>query len=256
MAKPLHRGATKCWYGLAIVLVVIAVGLSITRGILSFASHYKDQIAAWLVEDQEAELTIGSLNARMHNFRPMLVLEDSEVSIGQQRNIGFHVGALMLELDLWQSIEQGQVVFKDLLLDNLHFKVNLDALQQRQSEPVQHPYQAIADVFLKQFTQFSIINSDIEIIYAGRRFVVDVANLDWLNTEQLYQGEGELRIGGDFNQGRLKLRVDLQGDASNIVDLTAQIYLQAEQVNLAAFAEPGSRLAKQFHSNLNLSLWG
>uniref|UniRef100_UPI003D075A01 YhdP family protein n=1 Tax=Agarivorans sp. TaxID=1872412 RepID=UPI003D075A01 len=65
-----------------------------------------------------------------------------------------------------------------------------------------------------------------------------------------------LRIGGDFNQGRLKLRVDLQGDASNIVDLTAKIYLQAEQVNLAAFAEPGSRLAEQFHSNLNLSLWG
>jgi len=236
--------------------VVIAVGLSITRGILSFASHYKDEIAAWLVEGQEAELSIGSLNARIHNFRPMLVLEDSEVSIGVQRNIGFNVKALMLELDLWQSIEQRQVVFKDLLLDSLHFKIDLDAMPQRQNSVVEHPYQAIANVFLKQFTQFSIINSDIEIVHAGQRYHVDIASLDWLNIEQSYQGEGELRIGNDFNQGRLKLRVDLQGDASNIADLTAQLYLQAEQVNLAAFTEPGSRLAAQLKSNLNFSLWG
>ncbi len=257
MVKPFHRRATKCWYGFAILLVSIAVGLSITRGILSFATHYKDEIAAWLVEGQEAELTIGSLNARVHNFRPMLVLEDSQVSIGPQRNISFHVKALMLELDLWETIEQRQVVFKDLLLDNLHFNINLDALQaQQQQAASQHPYQAIADVLLEQFTQFSITNSDIEIMHSNQRWRVEVASLDWLNTEQSYQGEGELRIGGDSNQGRFKLRINLQGDASNIADLSAQLYLQAEQVNLAAFAEPDSRLAERLKSDLNLSLWG
>ncbi|WP_411994281.1 YhdP family protein [Agarivorans sp. DSG3-1] len=255
MATPFARGARKCWHGLALLLVIVAVCLSIARGILSFATNYKDDLASWLVDGQQADLTIGQLSARMHNFRPMLVFEDSQVAIGENRETTFSVGALMLELDLWQSIEQGQVVFKDLVLDQVNFQLAIDPHSARSQRDFSQSYQAIADVFLGQLTRFSLTNSLIEIEFPDHSMNFDIANLDWVNNGQLHQGNGEILIGQDLQNGRISFRVDLIGDASNVDSLSGKLFAKGQQLNLNAMPRLLGRSSEHLGSDLNLSLW-
>ncbi|MDO6575448.1 hypothetical protein, partial [Staphylococcus pasteuri_A] len=77
-------------------------------------------------------------------------------------------------------------------------------------------YQAIADVFLGQLTRFSLTNSLIEIEFPEHSMNFDIASLDWVNNGQLHQGNGEILIGQDLQNGRISFRVDLVGDASNV----------------------------------------
>ncbi|MEE1675414.1 YhdP family protein [Agarivorans aestuarii] len=255
MATPLRRGARKCWYGLAIVLVIIAVCLSIARGILSFASNYKDDLAQWLVADQDAQLRIGQLSARLRNFRPMLVFEDTEVAIGEDRNTRFSVGALMLELDLWETLEQRQVVFKDLVLDEFHLELRVDPNNSRTSRDFSQSYQAISNVFLGQLTQFSLTNSLIELSFPEHSMNFDIASLDWVNKGDLHQGNGEILIGQDLQNGRVSFRVDLLGDAANVESLTGKLFAKVEHLNLKAMRRLLGASAKHFESDVNLSLW-
>ncbi|WP_220720233.1 YhdP family protein [Agarivorans litoreus] len=255
MATPLRRGARKCWYGLAILLVIIAVCLSIARGILSFASNYKDDLAQWLVADQDAELRIGQLSARMRNFRPMLVFEDTEVAIGKNRKTRFSVGALMLELDLWETLEQRRVVFKDLVLDEFHLKLSVDPGNGSSSRDFSQSYQAISDVFLGQLEKFSLTNSLIELGLPEHSMNFDIASLDWVNKGHLHQGNGEILVGQDWQNGQVSFRVDLLGDASNVDELTGKLFAKVEHLNLQALRKLLGGAAQHLESDINLSLW-
>ncbi|MGY5452051.1 YhdP family protein [Agarivorans sp. MS3-6] len=255
MANPFTRGVRKCWHGFALLLVIIAVCLSIARGILAFASHYKDDIATWLVNDTNATLSIGKLNARIHNFRPMLVFEDSKIAIGEQKDLQFSVDALMFEIDLWQSVEQSQVVFKDLVLDGVHFKLAIDPHKTSAKRSSPQNYQVFADLFLSQLARFSVTNSLIEINFPEYDLNLDIASLDWVNNGNLHQGDGEILIGQDLQNGQVKFRVDLLGDTNNLEGLTGKFYAKAQHLNMKAMQRAFGRSAEQFNSDLNLSLW-
>ncbi|WP_432455996.1 MULTISPECIES: YhdP family protein [unclassified Agarivorans] len=256
MLKAFSRSARQCWHGLALLLVIVAVCLSLARGILAFASHYKDDIAAWLIKGQDASLSIGQLNARLHNFRPMLVFENSQIAIGKDRDTQFHVDALMLELDLWQTLEQRKVVFKDLVLDGLSFQLDVAPSESEETIDYSHSYQAIADTFLEQLTRFSLTNSIILLNFPEHQLKLDIANLDWLNSNGLHQGDGEVRIGQGLESGRVKFRVDLSGDASQIKQLSGHFFAEAEHLNVNTIPLLSGKVSSQLSSDLNLSLWG
>ncbi|RKF21360.1 TIGR02099 family protein [Alginatibacterium sediminis] len=257
MTEKLWRFGRHSWFWLAILLAIFALLLSFLRLGLYFSNDFRQGINTYLNDNTELNVDIGGLDAKFYNFRPVLVLRDTKLKFDETSENSIEIGAVLIELDLWQSIDQGKLQIKDLILDNLSLDFDpryLNSGVGRAEEGTNTS--SITSLFLNQLQSFTLNNAQLNITTPAHDFTVLVPQLFWKNSGFNHQGQGSLQLFGQGHEGELQLSVDLESDP-NDGRITGQWYINGDNLNVASLLGDKPELVeRQLSSGLNFSLWG
>ncbi|MFA3791477.1 YhdP family protein [Aliiglaciecola sp. SL4] len=240
----------KLWTLAAVLLVVVAVGLSIVRFSLPYLDGNKQQIESWLSNRYGINLTIGELTATWAKSGPSLVLKNIKLQQDTQSPIGLEIEDTQIEIDFWSSIVARQIQSRRFELSGLALSVNLARIQTSESEfPV---VGALEDLFLQQLQRFSISNSVIDVTTQYDQQLIQIQQLRWLNKDNRHQGEGLLRV-VELANNSTTFSLDLMGDKDN---LSGTFYARGEELDLSPWLNQLIRTQNQLtQSRGNFTFW-
>ncbi|MEP4891257.1 MAG: YhdP family protein [Aliiglaciecola sp.] len=240
----------KLWTLAAVLLVVVAVGLSIVRFSLPYLDGNKQQIESWLSNRYGINLTIGELTATWAKSGPSLVLKNIKLQQDSQSPIGLEIEDTQIEIDFWSSLVARQIQSRRFELSGLALSVNLARIQTSESEfPV---VDALEDLFLQQLQRFSISNSVVDVTTQYDQQLIQIQQLRWLNKDNRHQGEGLLRV-VELANNSTTFSLDLTGDKDN---LSGTFYARGEELDLSPWLNQLIRTQNQLtQSRGNFTFW-
>ncbi|MDO6695797.1 YhdP family protein [Aliiglaciecola sp. 3_MG-2023] len=240
----------KLWTLAAVLLVLVAVGLSIVRFSLPYLDGNKQQIETWLSNRYGINLTIGELTANWAKSGPSLVLKNIKLQQDAQSPIGLEIEDTQIEIDFWSTLVARQIQSRRFELSGLALSVNLARIQTSESKfPV---VDALEDLFLQQLQRFSISNSVIDVTTQYDQQLIQIQQLRWLNKDNRHQGEGLLRV-VELANNSATFSLDLTGDKDN---LSGTFYARGEEVDLSPWLNQLIRTQNQLtQSRGNFTFW-
>ena len=96
------------WLGL-IVLVVLALGIALTRLLVQKADAYRGFMEHRISQYVEAPVTILKLRARMRGFNPELILKNVRVFDSEERQSLLAFDEINVGLDMLRFLTQGEL---------------------------------------------------------------------------------------------------------------------------------------------------
>src|SRR5690606_33267647 len=247
----------KCWLLLAVVLVLLAVLISVLRYTLPYADDYKHHIEQLIEDRYGAKVDIGELSAGWQKFGPALLLNDVSLYNADQQ-LQLSIAETRVRLDFWRSLLSRQLTAQHFELSGLTYYVDAgsllggDAGAKLDTAPV---LDALERLFFRQLAYFSVVDSQLVLQNDDDPdLVVNITQLDWVNSGNRHQGFGELSLAG-VTANTLSFVLDLHGGTLGEAD--GQLYLDSERLDvLPWFAKllPQSRKLQQ--ASINFKAWG
>ncbi|WP_026971504.1 YhdP family protein [Aliagarivorans marinus] len=246
----------RCWLLIVTMLVVVALLLSGVRGAFYLASNYKQGLVDWLTKDINVQLNVGQLNGRISQFRPTLVLENVSIELGEQQDYRFDVAEVLLQIDLFETIEHRELVLSQVILNGSDVRLPIGQFSGAGGSNPANTQRLLSDVFLNRMAQFKLTNSIVNLQLPNDQHTLYVDYLSWRNDDDLHQGDGRLLVPGDEQNGDLGFRIDLNGNHRDWASMQGQIYLDADELNLNFFQQWLPQLAKKrLSSDLSFEAW-
>ena len=246
----------KIWQVFAITLVTLAVVVSVIKYSLPYANDYRDNIERMIQQHFDVSLSLGSISGSWESNGPALVLENLTFVDNERSPIALTIKKASLQLNVLESIKHWQIRSNYFVLDGFSAQVDLAQLAvANDSAGAEFEQQALIEsLFLGETGHFSIQSSQLNLrTKNGLIHTLLLNDLTWQNSPLSHQGEGEIAIPG-LQQGRFSARLALSG--SSLRDLAGQIYLQAQNVDVAEWlTEQLSTQELNISTDLNGELW-
>jgi len=111
----------------------------------------------------------------------------------------------------------------------------------------------VADVFLRQISRFSVLDSQVVINNGEQKRLFLISKLNWLNSGSRHQAEGGVIVDG-ISSNNLKVLLDFKGN--DFTDMTGQLYLQANHLDITPWLDRVLAIDNdKTSSDLNFSAW-
>ncbi len=268
------RWLNRVYKTLAILLVLVAVLISAFRLLLPYVDNHHQTLQNYINNTYHTDLSIGALSLTWQTSGPVLVA--SQVRLLDTDNMQVFIDHLEIKVDFWRSLFNQALVTDDLVLRGalVEFDRSLlisdpnlvvepvDDIPQRsdvtnRSATVKHDDEEdvdlVADVFLRQINRFSVLDSQVVINNGDKKRLFLISKLNWLNKGSRHQAQGGVIIDG-ISSNNLKVLLDFKGN--DFTDMTGQLYLQANHLDITPWLDRVLAIDNdKTSSNLNFSAW-
>ena len=238
------------WWGIAIVIVSLAVTLSAARLLLPGMSEYRVQIEAVAQKVLQRPVQIGALDAAWHGLSPVLKLKQVTISDARFPGGSLSVDEVHVALDIVNSITQHQWITAGIRLIGIELSLETDVLHGAGQWP-----KGLDWLLLQESVSLEEVRldwTDPGLFEAPQRFT-DLS-LQLLNDNRRHQLA--LQAGLPDTLGRsLKIAADLEGRGSDLRNWKGTLYLDTEALQLDALRHllPGAPLIVS--GTADLELW-
>jgi len=240
------RCSKACFYTFAAFAVLSAVIMSLLRASLPYLNQYHSEVIDWLVAEQNITVDVESIDAGWYRFGPALIINTLDVKFTDEQPYDFDVRSIKVKVDFWNSILERKLLIDKLILDGVDINIpynpfiadthNANSSQNTNSPAVSS--NQLFDIFLLHFSDFELTNSKVRIINpAGDEKVIHLQEFRWQNDGRRHRGEGLASVSNGNAENYAKIIVDLKNSKSSLLEMTGQIYLQAENLNLSSWFE-------------------
>jgi uncharacterized protein (TIGR02099 family) len=241
----------KLWTSIAVILVVFALFISLLRYSLPLLNDRKELIEQYVQSEYNIEVSIGKVLATWKSSGPSIQLEDVYVRQGPNSPVSLKVGDVYLAVEFWASIFNAKLQSKNVILSDLHVKLDLQQIQAAPSSD--YPIvKALESVFLEQLSNFSVRNSEFTLRTEANENKIRIKQLSWLNRDNRHQGLGELTLEG-FASNTALFILDLTGDVDSYDGV---LYAKGKDLDISPWVnEFGSVEASLVASKGNFAVW-
>lgn len=256
-----NRWLNRLYKTVAILLVLLAVVISAFRLFLPYVHHYKLPLQNYLNETSQTNIAIGTLSMTWQRSGPILVIGDVQVLETEKASV--FIEQLEMQVDFWRTLTEQNLISKDLLISGarvnlseklwLNSKENKDTLGKVKKDSEANDIEVISDLFLNRIKRFSIRDSQITVRNEAITRSIRLNHLRWLNTGERHQAEGSVVLNG-LSSNNLQVKLDLFGEETS--ELTGQIYLQANQIDITPWLDDVLVLEDdKTKTDINFSAW-
>ena len=253
------RWLRRFWLAFAVVLVLFTLSISLFRATLPLLNSYKGDISAWLLTQYQLNIQFDSLDATWDSYGPALVIHGATWQLAPNEPFDVSVAQTRIRLDLLTTLHEKQWVFRRIALSGIKLNLYLDNIN-----PLQPSRSGMMDsqhwqaVLLEKIEHFSIRDSQV-ILHSAQAptTVLNIDQLSWLNQAGRHQGVGKARVAGGARDSRFNFILNInETDSPYFNDWLGQLYIQADQLNLAPWLAPlVADNSELLQANLNLEGW-
>ncbi|WP_258239839.1 YhdP family protein [Pseudidiomarina homiensis] len=237
-------------YSIATALVLFAVLLSVLRYLLPQLPDVTHQVERFFADNYAAEIVVGQLGADWNSAGPQLILQDIEVQRLAGEATQFQLNEARVVFNFWQSLRTWSLKFEQVTLANLQLTYDLRNPSLGENADLTD---TLPRFFLNQLDQVTIEDSRLELInLLGVRHAVDIERLSWSNQGRSHQGFGSLRL-ADLAANSLDVIIDVEGNDPR--DLAGQIYVRAENLDIAGYLQQKVVDAQISQAEFNFTMW-
>lgn len=247
----------KLWLALALGLVLLAALISVLRYSLPYADSYKHHLEQLIYNRYGANVSIGELSAGWQKYGPALLLKDVQLHDSTEQ-LQLSIAQTSVRVDFWRSLLSRQLTAQHFELSGLRYYLDADTvLSAKQDEPLDGApvLDALETLFFRQLEYFSVVDSQLILQNDNHPdLMINIKQLDWLNSGNRHQGYGDLSLAG-VTANTVSFVLDLHGDS--LAQAFGQLYLQSEKLDvLPWFGKllPPSRKLDQ--ASINFAAWG
>ncbi len=220
------------WFGLT-VLVVLALGLVLTRLLIQKADAYRDFMEHRISQYVEAPVRILKLRARMRGFNPELILKDVRILDSEERQSLLAFEEINVGLDMVRLLTQGELTpaWVSVVGANLTIRrqkeggLTIVGLKSNDDSPT----------WLFEDGYFELLNSDIEwqdLKGDGRKLQFSGVDISIVNTNEQHQIGAAVELPEDLGQ-KLTVLMDYHGNLFLPDCCTGQLYIEGVGIRLA-----------------------
>ncbi len=237
-------------YSIATALVLFAVLLSVLRYLLPQLPDVTQQVEAFFAERYAVELSVGQLGADWNSAGPQLILQDIQVHSLADTPTELQLNEARVVFNFWQSLRSWSFKFEQVTLANIEFTYDLRNPSFSNDSDLGD---TLPRFFLNQLDQVTIEDSQLTLVnLLGVRHAVEIERLSWLNQGRSHQGFGSLRL-ADLASNSLDVIIDVEGNDPR--DLAGQIYVRAENLDIAGYLQQKIVDAQISQAEFNFTMW-
>lgn len=242
----------KLWLTLAIVLVLVAVGLSLLRYSLPYLPDLTEPLEEQLEARFQQPVSISDLSMTWTREGPSVVLDNLVLLEREKSPLQVRVGEVHVVLDFWNTLLDRQLIAEQFILEDARIALDLRKFSGLdETEELNIDY--INRLFLQQLEKFSLNNG--ELLLTNLRGVtreIDIDRLSWTNEGKKHQGIGQFRM-EDFATNSLNFIIDLRGDRWS--EFNGQFYVDSQNVDISPWLEEQLGDIDVQASNVNFTGW-
>ena len=242
----------KLWLTLAIVLVLVAVGLSLLRYSLPYLPDLTEPLERQLEARFQQPVSISDLSMAWTREGPSIVLDNLVLLEREQSPVQVRVGKVHVVLDFWKTLLDQQLIAQQFILNDARIAVDIRKFSAaNEAEKLDLDY--VNRLFLQQLEKFSLNNG--ELLLTNLRGVtreIDIDRLSWTNEGKKHQGIGQFRM-EDFATNSLDFIIDLRGDRWS--EFNGQFYVNSQNVDISPWLEEQLGDIDVQASNVNFTGW-
>ena len=242
----------KLWLTLAIVLVLVAVGLSLLRYSLPYLPDLTEPLEQQLEARFQQPVSISDLSMAWTREGPSIVLDNLVLLEREQSPVQVRVGKVHVVLDFWRTLLDQQLIAQQFILNDARIAVDIRKFSAaNEAEKLDLDY--VNRLFLQQLEKFSLNNG--ELLLTNLRGVtreIDIDRLSWTNEGKKHQGIGQFRM-EDFATNSLDFIIDLRGDRWS--EFNGQFYVNSQNVDISPWLEEQLGEIDVQASNVNFTGW-
>ena len=242
----------KLWLTLAIVLVLVAVGLSLLRYSLPYLPDLTEPLEQQLEARFQQPVSISDLSMAWTREGPSIVLDNLVLLEREQSPVQVRVGKVHVVLDFWRTLLDQQLIAQQFILNDARIAVDIRKFSAaNEAEKLDLDY--VNRLFLQQLEKFSLNNG--ELLLTNLRGVtreIDIDRLSWTNEGKKHQGIGQFRM-EDFATNSLDFIIDLRGDRWS--EFNGQFYVNSQNVDISPWLEEQLGDIDVQASNVNFTGW-
>lgn len=237
-------------YSLVTVLVLFALLLTVLRYLLPQLPDVTRQVEQLLSDRYQVTATVGELSADWNRNGPQLVLRDLQVPDGESFSTLLAVSEARIHFNFWQSLRSWSWQIERVTLDNAQFRYDLRSLNEPTKGLAVKPLQRF---FLEQLAHIDVRDSALSLTnLLGQQRSIYIDELRWRNQANQHQGVGRFRI-ADLDNNELDIMIQLSSAAEQ--GLAGQVYVHAEQVDIAPWLQQQVIDIDVGQAQLNFTLW-
>ncbi|WP_216029477.1 YhdP family protein [Alteromonas sp. C1M14] len=239
------------WLLLAILLVLFAVALSAMRYALPYVDHNKDLLENYVNDKYGVELQIGSVRASWEKQGPSIILSHVALASNDSSPVALEIDTVHMQLDFWESLRSRMLSSNVFTLESVTLEVDADRLDSAGESdfPV---VDALKSLFLEQLQRFSLREGDVTIVRGGKREVLQVESLNWINADSRHQGTGAVRV-KELANNSASFIFDLTGSPD---ELNGVLYAKAEDLDISPWVSGMLSTRRPLkESRANFEIW-
>lgn len=237
-------------YSIATALVLFAVLLSVLRYLLPQLPDVTQQAEQFFAQNYAVETKITELGADWNVAGPQLILRDVQVQRIAGEDTDVRLNEARVVFDFWQSLRTWSLKLEEVKLADLHVTYDLRDSSFSSNTGINSD---LPHFFLNQLDQVTIENSTLELVnLVGARHAIEIERLSWNNQGASHQGIGSMRIAA-LAPNSLDVMIDIEGN--DPADLAGQIYVQAANLDIAAWLQQQLVDTEISQAEFNFTLW-
>ncbi|GLS82359.1 YhdP family protein [Paraferrimonas haliotis] len=240
--------------GLAIVLVLFALTVSLVRGLLPQLNQLKADVENYIASQYHVNIEIGSMEAAWAAYGPELTINELVIPQQSALPVSMTVDKIHLKLDFWQTLVTATPQVEDVGFDGLKFELDLDILDSPTSQGNSDWLYAL---LLEQLDRYSITEAQVTLKRNNKRSnPIYLSEFKWLNKGLNHKGSGYIGLDADpDNDEQLRLSVQMRGNGFDPDNLKGEFYVAAEQLDLGKWHPGALQQELQLTGLVNFELW-
>ncbi|MBW3165820.1 YhdP family protein [Ferrimonas balearica] len=242
-----------CWYGLAAVLVTLALLVSLVRTLLPELDSVRQDLIDTVEQRYGIQLEIEQLGAGWEPQGPMLTIHGLRVAPQPDQPVSLTIQTAQLQLDFWPSLLNLRPYLERITIDGVELGINI---QPRDQASTSNSWAPLREQLLNQLGRLSIRDLTARVLVGDTALSpIYLASLNWKNLDGRHLGEGQLYLDAARHQDEtLTLALELNRHFDG--RLFGRAYVKAAQLDI------GDWLARQLTDNdlnysgvLNMEAW-
>jgi len=252
------------WISLAILVILFAVVVSISRMLIPLLSDYKTDLEQIASQQLGRSIKVGSIDAEWIGFWPDIHLSEVKIQSSETSETWLQIKDAWLSLDLLSFFQNGyidtqRVEIEGLQLnikrkDDVLYTINGEAFRLDQSSP-----EGQAELVKWLFSRDRLHLSNCDFSFHdernnSRQFEMKEVTLNLENNNKLHHAYGRFKVPGQ-QESSLSFVLDMNGDMHTPQEVLNKLFLQGNVVvtkNMQEWLEPYINLHK---GAINLRLW-
>ncbi len=274
LKKSLHWCHRMFWYTFAVLAILFAIAISLTRIFITDVKDYRQEVERFASSVLEQEVKIDSMEAQLSGFSPLIIFNGVEMLTDDGARELVRFDQARLTVDPLRSILNFRIIPKTLTVHGVVIGVtrkldgtlsiqglNLDELggtfTSKGAETVTHTRELANWLFRR--SELAIQNSTVVWLdEIQNNKVIQFQNVNFFlrNDEERHQLNGAVTLPQEYGKN-LEIAFDFDGNLLDPDQWHGQFYAQGKALNLHSWGIKPAVVNAAFQSGLvDLKIWG
>ncbi|MBI3562730.1 MAG: hypothetical protein HY080_13545 [Gammaproteobacteria bacterium] len=262
------------WYSLAVVIIVLATGISLARIYLPDIKSYRSEIESLASSALGRVVQIESMDAKLDGLTPEIIFNGVRMFDQRHQHELLRFDSARVGFDLLRSIRHRKVIPESITISGADLVIwrhksgvltvqgyAVDALEKTINDPQEKtdtPQDELSKWFFER-SRLVIENSRVlwrDDVLGTKKIQFTQVNIKLRNNDQRHQLTGNLRLPSELG-AQLQLAVDLNGDILVPAQWQGEFYAHGQQVHANNWGRQLTLLNLTLHEGLmDFYIWG